>query len=273
MNKKAMIIGLAVILLASSLVIIFRIIKGGEVKKTRVVASDTEAAYFARASSYEKSKDLLKARDAYQKILERFPSSPGVLKAQEALENVNIAILFSPIMTPDSVSYEIQKGDTIVKIAKKYGTTVELITKANGLSTSAIRAGRRLKVTKSRFSIVVDKSQNILTLKENEGILKTYRVATGKNSCTPVGTFKITSRIVDPPWYPPTGGVISSGDPKNVLGSRWLGISQQGYGIHGTIEPLSIGKSVTEGCIRMKNSDVEELYTIVPEGTEVVIVD
>jgi lipoprotein-anchoring transpeptidase ErfK/SrfK len=169
--------------------------------------------------------------------------------------------------------YEVQKGDTITRIAKKFGTTPELIMKSNDLKDPTIQVGRKLKVNTAKFSIVVDKSQNILTLKSGQDIVKTYRVSTGKNSCTPVGTFKITNKIVDPLWYKGPGMVIPAGDPKNVLGSRWLGISKPSYGIHGTVQPDSIGESVTEGCVRMKNSDVEELYVIVPEGTEVVITD
>ena len=67
--------------------------------------------------------------------------------------------------------------------------------------------------------------------------------------------------------------MIPAGDPKNVLGSRWLGISKPSYGIHGTTQPEAIGQSVTEGCVRMRNLEVEELYMLVPEGTEVVITD
>jgi lipoprotein-anchoring transpeptidase ErfK/SrfK len=185
-----------------------------------------------------------------------------------------VKILFSPTITPDSISYEVQKGDNLVKIARKNGTTVELITRSNGLKNANIRVGQKLKVTKLKFSIVVDKSQNILTLKADGNVFKTYRVATGKEtSPTPVGTFKITNKIVDPPWYPPTGKMIPSGDPKNILGSRWLGISKPSYGIHGTTDPASIGSNATAGCVRMKNADVEELFAIVPEGIEVVIVD
>ncbi|MCX5679981.1 MAG: L,D-transpeptidase [Candidatus Omnitrophica bacterium] len=58
-----------------------------------------------------------------------------------------------------------------------------------------------------------------------------------------------------------------------MLGSRWLGISKPSYGIHGTTQPESIGQSVTEGCVRMRNEEVKELYILVPEGTEVVITD
>ena len=136
-----------------------------------------------------------------------------------------------------------------------------------------LKYGRKLKITKLRFSIAIDKSQNILTLKADGKIFKTYRASTGKDSSTPTGNFKIITRIIDPPWYPASGKIIPPGDPKNVLGSRWLGISKPSYGIHGTIDPQSIGKSVTEGCVRMTNREVEEIYSIVPMGTEVVIVD
>lgn len=232
-----------------------------------------ESSYFLLGDIYEKAGDSLKAKDAYHNIIEKFPNSVNVSKAQEALDDLNIKILFSPELNQDFLVYEVRKGDTISALAKKFNTTADLIARMNGLKGSIIRVGVKLKMPKARFSIVIDKSQNILTLKSDDEIIKTYKVSTGKNSCTPVGNFQITNKIVDPPWYPPAGGVIEPGDPKNVLGSRWLGLSKPSYGIHGTIEPESIGRSVTEGCVRMKNSDVEELSVIVPEGTEVVIMD
>lgn len=242
-------------------------------KVSEPAAIDDAKKLFDSGLSYENGGNLLKAKSAYQKIIEDCPQSSIVPKAQEALENVNIKILFSPVITPDSFEYEVQKGDTLTGIARKNNTTIELIAKANGIKDSMIRYGKKLKITKAKFSIIVDKSQNILTLKSDSEILKTYKVSTGKDSSTPVGTFRITTKIVNPPWYPSGGGFIPAGDPRNILGSRWMGISKEGYGIHGTTDPGSIGTSVTEGCVRMKNAEVEELYSIVPEGTEVVIVE
>jgi len=66
---------------------------------------------------------------------------------------------------------------------------------------------------------------------------------------------------------------VPAGSPDNILGVAWLGFDLPGYGIHGTTEPQNLGKQVTQGCVRMANTDVEELYTIVPVGTEVQIVD
>ena len=63
------------------------------------------------------------------------------------------------------------------------------------------------------------------------------------------------------------------GDPKNILGSRWMGLTAKSYGIHGTTDDASIGSQCTQGCVRMHNKDAEELYDIVPAGAEVTIVD
>ena len=216
---------------------------------------------------------LLEAKASYQKILESLPDSDSASLAQERLGQINLDILFSPVVTPSDKTYVIQPGDSLAKIAARTGTTVDLLSKANHLTSSLILPGKKLKIPGGKFSIVVDKSQNTLTLKSGEGVLKVYKVATGdpKNP-TPVGTFRITNKLVDPVWYT-VGAVVAPDSPQNVLGSRWMGISTPGYGVHGTRDDSSIGKSVTAGCVRMHNLDVEELYSIVPIGTEVTIID
>ena len=235
-------------------------------------SDEARQAFIKIASIYEKRQELLKARDFYQKAIENFPTSTDILKLQEALDNLNIKILFSPNVTPDSFVYEVQKGDTLARIAKKYNTTMELIRKANNLPGTSVNLGEKLKIQKSKFSILVNKEHNMLMLKSDGNIIKVYRVATGKNNSTPAGTFKIVNRIVNPPWYK-NNKVIPAGSPENILGSRWMGISKKGYGIHGTTSPQAIGTQITAGCVRMKNQDVEELFAIVPEGTEVTITD
>ncbi len=231
-----------------------------------------EAALFALGSVYEKRGELLRAKEMLEKIVEKFSASGSVEKARSELDRVNIKILFSPLPDLDSITYEVKPGDSLSKIAKMYNTTVELLMKANNLKDGTIKAGRKLKVCTRKFSIAVDKAQNILTLKSDGKVLKTYQVATGINNSSPVGTFKIVNKVVDPVWYS-QNAVVPAGSPKNILGSRWMGITQPGYGIHGSTDPSSIGKQATAGCVRMHNSDVEELYAIIPVGTEVVIQD
>ncbi|HOU36095.1 MAG TPA: L,D-transpeptidase family protein [Candidatus Omnitrophota bacterium] len=230
------------------------------------------SAESAQARDLEARGDLIAARREYQRLINEMPNSREVLLWQQKVEALNIALLFSPTLTPGSIEYEIKPGDSLEKIARDHRTTVELIKKSNGLTGDSIFPGKKLKVWTVPFNIVVDKSQNTLLLKTDDTVFKSYTVATGTNNSTPVGTFRIIEKITDPPWYKP-GAVIPAGSPENILGTRWLGLTKQGYGIHGTTDPKSLGTQATAGCIRMANRDVEELYSIVPLGVEVTIVD
>ncbi len=201
-----------------------------------------------------------------------FSGAQAASSWQKKVEELNIKLLFSPVLTKESVMYEIKPGDNLYKIAKQYGTTVELIKISNALKSDRIDVGKKIKVWSQPFNIYVSKSQNILLLKSGDEVLKTYTVATGLNNSTPVGTFKITTKLANPTWFK-AGAVVPPGSPENILGTRWLGLDVPSYGIHGTTDPSTLGQQVTAGCVRMANPDVEELYTIVPQGTEVVIVD
>lgn len=230
------------------------------------------SALLTQVKALEDSGDVLAAKAVYQKLINDYPNRKEVAEWQKKIEQININILFSPVAVPQSVMYEIKPGDNLEKIAREHRTTVELIKKANGISEDRIYPGMKLKVWNAPFTILVDKSSNLLLLKSNEEIIKTYVVSTGKNNCTPVGTFKIIEKIVNPPWYK-DGKVIPPSSPENILGTRWMGWDKEGYGIHGTTEPQSLGRQATAGCVRMANPEVEELFSIVPQGTAVTIVD
>lgn len=228
--------------------------------------------YNELAMAYESKNDVIAARDVYQAIVRKYPDIENIQEVQDKLGRLNISALFSKSIIDKGSMYEIEPGDTLTNIAKKFGTTVDLIKISNGLKSDTIQARTKIKVSKAKYKILVDKSQNYLTLLRDEEVFKVYRVSTGENNCTPVGNFRIVSRIVDPVWYT-QGAVVPAESPDNILGSRWLGLSVKGYGIHGTTIPESIGTQATKGCVRMLNSEVEELYVIVPVGTEVTIVD
>jgi lipoprotein-anchoring transpeptidase ErfK/SrfK len=136
-----------------------------------------------------------------------------------------------------------------------------------------------LRIFKGTFKIAVDKSDNVLTVFMNDAFFKRYSVGTGAYNKTPVGRFTVTDKIAQPPWWRPDGKQIPFGDPENLLGTRWMAIRSPddpfltGYGIHGTWEPDTIGKQASAGCVRMLNSDVEELFTLIPVNTSVDIQD
>ena len=269
MNKKQLIIIVAIIAIAG----IFITLVARKFSGTVSLANRASAnGLLSQARALEAKGNLLEAKLLYQKLVNDFPGSCDVIDWQKKAENINIKLLFSPIITPKSVSYSIKPGDTLNKIAREYKTTPELIMKSNNISGSLIIPGRKIKVWNSLFTILVDKSQNVLMLKSDEEIFKTYIVSTGKNNCTPVGTFKIVNKLLNPTWFK-AGAVVSPESPENVLGTRWMGFDLSGYGIHGTTQPQELGKQVTQGCVRLSNSDVQELYSIVPVGTEVTIIE
>lgn len=230
-------------------------------------------ALLQECRALEQKGDLTGAKAAYQKLINDFPSHKEISAWQKNLEEVNLKIIFSPTIAAGlSQSYGVQPLDSLTKIARQFNTTVELIKKSNNLSADRITPGQKLKIWTGKLSVLADKSQNTLMLKSNDEIIKTYNVATGTNNSTPVGTFKITTKLVNPAWYK-AGAVVGAQSPENILGTRWMGFDIASYGIHGTTDPASIGTQATAGCVRMHNIDVEELYDMLPVGTEVTIVD
>jgi len=182
---------------------------------------------------------------------------------------------------PEKTEYTVLKGDSLDRIAKKFGTTVDLLRAGNQVKGDRINLGDRLRVFSGKCSLHISKTRNDMELRVNDRFFKRYRVGTGKFGKTPVGTYVIEVKLKDPPWTRPSDKkIIPYGDPENVLGTRWMSIRAvegtepvDGYGIHGTIEPDTVGKQSSDGCIRLVNADVEELYTIVPEGTRVIITE
>lgn len=225
------------------------------------------------ASVYQNKGDYSKARYYYKRLLRDFPDVGDASAIKATIEEISMKEMMSPaIMTEDSVEYVVQPGDSLYAIARSFNTTIGLIKKINRLQSDVIRPGQKLKVVVSRFSILVDKSTNTLLLKKDGEPLKTYTVSTGKDNSTPVGSFKLEEKMVKPVWYK-VDAVVPPDSDQYELGDRWMGLSVQGYGIHGTADESTIGSQVTQGCVRMKNADVVELYDIVPSGTEVDIVD
>lgn len=156
--------------------------------------------------------------------------------------------------------YVVREGDTFYTIARAFNTSVSELTRVNpGVNPGNIYDGLVLciPVAPSPTSITVSKRNKILTLYRQGRFVKAFPVAIGKPSTpTPEGTFTIVNKQVDP------------GGP---FGTRWLGLSAPSYGIHGTNNPASIGTEASNGCIRMHNRDVEELFSQVGVGTVVRI--
>jgi lipoprotein-anchoring transpeptidase ErfK/SrfK len=127
--------------------------------------------------------------------------------------------------------------------------------------------------------IVVDRAAHTLELYESRRLVRTLPVAVGQAIYpTPAGVWSIKDKQLNPWWYPPTYDAWAKGlkpvppGPGNPLGTRWMGLTAPGVGIHGTDADTSIGYSLSHGCIRMHVPDAEWLFVRVRVGTPVVIV-
>jgi LysM repeat protein len=167
-------------------------------------------------------------------------------------------------------AHEVQPGDTLQRIAGKYHVSWEYLARLNGVAPERIRPGQKLKVIKGPFSAFVDLSDFRLTIHAHGYFVKEYAIGIGKDNSTPLGTFKVREKLTNPVYYPPEGGVVAADDPANPLGERWIGLGD-GYGIHGTIDPDSIGRAESKGCLRLNAEDIAEVYDFLTTGSEVAI--
>lgn len=244
-----------------------------EVEKAVAASQAGFYAAFKDAQALEAKGELLAARDIYKDLVMTYASRQDIEGVQNRLEDLNIRIILSAINVDGQTTVrQVEEGDSLSMIADEYRTTAEFIKRENGLTSDMIRPGQRLRIWIGRFSILVDKSQNILTLKSDGEVIKTFRVSTGKDNITPVGTFKIVNKLRNPSWTH-DGKLIPPGDAENILGTRWLGFDIPSYGIHGTTQPETIGQQATAGCVRMLNKEIELLYDLLPVNTEVAIID
>jgi LysM repeat protein len=179
------------------------------------------------------------------------------------------AIFFQP--QPHFVDpYVIQPNDQLRVIANKYHLSWEYLARLNKTEPRRIRVDQKLKVVKGPFAAVVDLEDFALTIHLQGYFVKRYQVGIGKDGSSPVGKFAVLNKIENPQYTGPDGRVISSDDPSNPLGERWLDLGDS-YGIHGTIDPESIGKAASRGCIRLRDNDVIEVYDFLVKDSEVVI--
>jgi len=188
-------------------------------------------------------------------------------------------------------SYVVKSGDRLAKIAMKHEITPDLLLRMNGMSDARkLRSEQALKIVNGPFNAVVTKSAFTLDLylgnpgEAGSMFVKQYKVALGRDDSTPLGTWMVEAgkKQKNPkfwgsgPDHPP----MEADDPQNPLGEYWIGlvgtdghaVDKHGYGIHGTIDPDSIGKQASLGCIRLKNEDVAVVFELLVEGKSFVLV-
>lgn len=179
------------------------------------------------------------------------------------------------------IRYNIRSGDSLSRLADRSSTTVELLKKINHLPDNRLYVGRTLKILPGPWKIKIEKSARLLKLYRQEKLYLVFNAGIGRMGKTPSAEFAISYRLYHPDWYTTDGRLYPYGDPENQLGSCFLklalfsspGKPLSGFGIHGCKDESSVGRSLSNGCIRLLNADVELLYYLVPSGTRVDITE
>ncbi len=196
------------------------------------------------------------------------------------LKKLSDGLFFGRVPLKGAVKYQVRPGDMLYTIARKYKVHFGAIASVNRLRAPryTIRKGQTLKILPEKnfpCEIVVDKKRLTLTWYLGGKWVRQYPCCVGPGNKTPAGTYTISHKDANPAWRNPADGKLYEfGDPKNVLGTRWLaleGNGTTGLGIHGTTKPQSIPGRTSNGCVRLLNKDVEELYGFALIGSKVVI--
>lgn len=208
--------------------------------------------------------------DTLKSIAERFGTDvAALLSANPDIDPYNLQVgqricisqrFQEPPMCPTRNYYVLRRGDTLRSVAAIFEISVKELLQVNpDLNPRNLTVGQIICIplAPSPIEIIVNITAKRLTVYRNGSIYREYIVATGKpETPTPTGVFEVVNKEIDP------------GGP---YGTRWLGLSAKGYGIHGTNDPQSIGTAASNGCIRMYNEDVEALFDITAVGTVVRI--
>jgi len=247
--------------------------------------ADALVAATAAVADREATTSRLDARKLYATLYACDASTSAEMnRAFDASTKLDQALLFGN-GAPDELvlRHKIAPGESVWSLAKgawkQHGVTVSpgFVLHVNGVSDARrIRAGQTLRVPLEAMKILVRKSRFELAVLLGGAPIERFPVAIGADASTPVGVFKIRDKIKNPDWYF-HGRRIPFGDPQNIIGTRWLGLTgsaaAEGIGIHGTADDSSIGKAVSMGCVRMHDADVEKLFEWVDAGVEVEIRD
>ncbi|MEE8386550.1 MAG: L,D-transpeptidase family protein [Dehalococcoidia bacterium] len=230
--------------------------------------------------------DLVSARISLSAALTHPLAPSEATFARGELQRLADALLFSRTALPDDALaglHVVSGGETLGVVARAYDITPELLASINQLADpDRINVGDRLKVIHGPFHARIDKSDHRMDLVLDDILIRSFQVGLGTNGGTPVGTWTVRTKLVNPGWTDPaTGQHYFADDPDNPIGERWIGlhgetgecVGRVGFGIHGTIDAASIGENFSMGCIRLLPEDVAVVYDLLVSGHSRVIIE
>ena len=231
-------------------------------------------------------------------LLSRVLRDPGLTRSEAQLLRDELTVLNNTLVfgrtvdpaDPITEEYVVRSGDSLSRIAtrRELATHWKLIQRVNGLSDpTRIRLDQKLKLVRGPFHAIVSKSDFRMDIwhgpPSDPGrwvYIRSFDVGLGEGGGTPTGRFVISAnKLENPGWVNPRNAQerYAPDDPKNPIGEFWLGLdglgeSQgiTGYGIHGTIDPGSIGRNLSMGCVRLRDEDIALVFELLAERISVV---
>jgi hypothetical protein len=254
------------------------------------VASAMEMALLAReAQRALDAREFPAAAAAFSALLvgeinAPWPADRALLAAWTAgLDTAQHEHRWNPRGSWPAAEMTVGSGDTLIALRKRFlaerpGSVLctGLIERANRLR-GHLQPGQVLKVPTDPARILVDLEDRWALFFLGSEVAGAWPVGIGRpGEDTPPGEYVVRNKLENPPWMKEGQEPIPFGDPRNPLGTRWMGWStlddgRTSYGFHGTWEPESIGQAASDGCIRLLNEDVEELFQVLPEGAPIRI--
>lgn len=231
------------------------------------------------------SSELVKARAALSRALQLGVSASDEEFIRRELERISDVMVFSRAAAPGDPLVEmhtVRSGENLLTIANKYKISDRFIMTLNGhKDPDMIWAGTKLKVVKGPFSAKIYKSAHRMDVFLGDVFVRSFPVGLGTDGGTPTGEWTIKSKLANPDWSDPaTGRYYAANDPENPIGEHWISLDcvsgecmgRMGFGIHGTIDPKSIGADMSMGCVRLTPDDVAMVFDLlVPKHSRVTI--
>ncbi len=233
----------------------------------QTVLSPEVAATLRNADQWVTNGETLEAHAALSRLYWKQPE----FRAQifERIEKTAAEIYANPdahFAEPHFVEF----GDTLESIAQKYQVPWQYLARLNSTSPATLQAGQKLKILNGPFGAVIDLKSFEMTIHAHGWYVHRYRIGVGKDLGTLVGEFTVQSKRENPNWVQPGGETVAADDPQNPLGEYWIGLGEH-IGIHGTINPESIGRETSRGCIHLADGDISEVFNLLGTGSQVVI--
>ena len=224
-----------------------------------------------QAAAREEQDDLVGMRLLLLQVLLRRDADEVRAFVERKIGTVNATLAFANRPAPEKVKHRVVAGDLISKIAKKYGNTQDFILKANGIDKpERLRIGREVWVLEQpQFELTVFKKSGSAVLTLNGQFFKKYPLGISQPERVPAGTYAIRAK-----------GIRVSAPVSEGGGARWISLEAtgatpqvRGLGLHGAWSGALPERGLEAGRVCFRNADIEELYTLLPEGAAVNIAE